>query len=61
MPSDTTQQRIFRDTKRKLAELSGFEGRTSPQQLKVIIDREYEAQRLKLEAQPPKLIKTEEK
>jgi hypothetical protein len=38
-----TQQRIHRDTKRKLKEISSVEGRATPQQLKIIIDREYAA------------------
>lgn len=53
MPTpEYTQQRIARDTKRKLKEISKLEGRSTPQQLKIIIDREYEAK--------PELNKEEE-
>lgn len=41
-PQEFTHQRIYKETKRKLAALSDLEGRSAPQQLKVIIDREYQ-------------------
>lgn len=38
-----TTQRVYIETKRKLDSLSRLESRSAPQQLKVIVDREFES------------------
>ena len=42
MSEEVTHQRIYVETKRKLDSLSRLESRSTPQQLKVIVDREYD-------------------
>ena len=41
MKQEVTHQRIYVETKKKLDSISKLESRSTPKQLKVIIDREY--------------------